>query len=89
MYRMNALTINNDSGSPATINIYLVPSGGSLGVTNKLVNTLVIATGTSYSSQIGEHHNIDTGDLIQITTSAPHASLVYRASFEQVNVFIQ
>ena len=88
-WRMKALTLNNDSGSSSTINVYLVPSGGSLGVTNKLINTLVMANGTSFSSQVGEHHNLDTGDTIQITASAPHASLVYRASFEQVNVFIE
>lgn len=87
-WKLNALTLNNDSGSTSVINIYIVPSGASLGDTNKIVNGLSMIDNSSYGLQEGEKHYLYTGDTLQITASAPHASLVYRASFKQENVYL-
>jgi archaellum component FlaF (FlaF/FlaG flagellin family) len=89
LWQLQALTLNNDSGSTSVINIYHVPSGGSLADTNKLVNGLSMTDNSSFSSTEGEKHYFLPGDTLQITASAPHASLVYTASFHQVNVFLE
>lgn len=89
LWKLNALTLNNDSGSTAVINIYHVPSGGSLDDTNKVTNTLTMLDNTSFSLSEGDKHYFLPGDILQITTSAPHASLGYRASFRQENVYLE
>lgn len=89
LWQLEALTLNNDSGGSATINVYHVPSGSSLGDTNKIVNALVMADNSSYTTTEGEKHYFLPGDSLQITTNATSASLIYTASFSQKNVFLE
>lgn len=59
------ITATNNDTVARTVTIYLVPSGGSAGVTNIIMKTKAIAAAETYEFTEIEGHVISTGDTIQ------------------------
>lgn len=75
---IDKFTANNTSGSTATVDIYIVPSGGSAGVSNKLVSALSLTAGQILDVGL-QNHILNAGDFIAAQASAASA-IVVRAS---------
>lgn len=74
---ISACTLTNTTAGAVTATVYLVPSGGSAGVTNCILSARVIAAGESYNvgSAIGQTMPAD-GTLQALAGSATSITLV-------------
>lgn len=59
------LTLTNNDTSARSVTIYLVPSGGSSGVTNILSNAVAVAPLSTYEAFEAEGHIVPAGGTIQ------------------------
>lgn len=59
------LTVTNNDSSARTVTIYLVPSGGSAGVTNIITKTKTVAAAESADIYEVEGHSINASDFLQ------------------------
>ena len=73
------LTITNSTGSTVSVTLYLVPSGGSAGVTNIITSAKAILAGAVYEAYECENHVLMTGDTLQALAGSA-ASLTLKAS---------
>ena len=69
-----ALFFMNDNATARTIDLYLVPSGGSAATTTQILKTISIDGGDTYII-IDEKIVLSTGDTI--VAKASHASSIY------------
>ena len=76
---IDKFTVSNNSGSPATIAINLVPSGSSAGATNLILPTKTILDGEVYRCPEIVGHELDSGDFISLIAGTASA-LVIRSS---------
>jgi len=63
--KITKLTFTNSDTVARTVTLYLVPSGGSAGVTNLLVKAFPVGPGATYEAYEAEGHVLMTGDFIQ------------------------
>lgn len=75
---IDKFTANNTSGATATLDIYIVPSGGTAGASNKLVSALSLTAGQILDVGL-QNHILNAGDFIATNASAATA-IVVRAS---------
>lgn len=76
---VTVIYIVNDSASPITLQLYVVPSGGSIGVTTRVVKDLAIAAGDTYIMDT-ERLVLDNSDSIRATasvTSVAYSTISY------------
>lgn len=45
---LSASIVNTEAATPYTVNVYKIPSGGSAGAANKIINTRTIQGGETY-----------------------------------------
>ena len=65
------LQLTNSSGGAITVDIHVVPSGGTAGTTNLIAKTLSISATDSYQLYSGgEKLLFENGDFIQVVASA-------------------
>ena len=81
--RIDAFTVCNYSGSPATFTLWIVPSGGTAGDSNIVVKTRSIAAGASARvlESIGQW--LLGGYTIQMQASANAAITITASGIEQ------
>lgn len=75
---IDKFTATNTTGGALTLSINLVPSGGSVGATNLIVDAVSIATNATYVSTEVVGHTLDSGDVI--STNASATGITIRAS---------
>lgn len=63
--KISKLTFTNNDTVARTITLYLVPSGGSAGVTNLLTKAAPVGPGAVYEAFEAEGHVLQPGDTIQ------------------------
>lgn len=59
------ITFTNTLGSASTVTLYIVPSGGSAGVTNIIAENVAIADETTWSCTDAEGQVLEAGGTIQ------------------------
>jgi len=65
------LNLTNTSGGAITVDIHVIPNGGSAGTTNAVAKTLSIAATDSYQLYSGgEKLLLANGDFVQVVASA-------------------
>ena len=65
------LNLTNSSGGAITVDIHVIPNGGTAGTTNLVGKTLSIAATDSYQLYSGgEKLLFENGDFIQVVASA-------------------
>ena len=65
------LNLTNSSGGAITVDIHVIPSGGTAGTTNLVAKTLSISATDSYQLYSGgEKLLFENGDFIQVVASA-------------------
>ncbi len=65
------LNLTNSSGGAITVDIHVIPNGGTAGTTNLVAKTLSIAATDSYQLYSGgEKLLFENGDFIQVVASA-------------------
>jgi len=80
---IDALTLCNTSASAATATIDLVSSGGSAGVTYRIISARSIGAGETYRCPEAIGHSLKTGDSIQGLSGTADAITV-RATVREV-----
>lgn len=70
---IDKFTVTNNSGSNATISINLVPSGGSAGTSNLLVNAKTVVPGETYTCPEVVGHVLENGGFISTIASSAGA----------------
>lgn len=61
---VSTIHLCNQSGSTVTANLYVVPSGGTAGVTNIVYKSLAIAASDTYITNNNERFILGNGDFI-------------------------
>lgn len=65
------LNLTNSSGGAITVDIHIIPNGGTAGTTNLVAKTLSISATDSYQLYSGgEKLLFENGDFIQVVASA-------------------
>lgn len=65
------LQLTNSSGGAITVDIHVIPNGGTAGTTNLIAKTLSISATDSYQLYSGgEKLLFENGDFIQVVASA-------------------
>ena len=59
------LTFTNSTAIARAVTVYLVPSGGTAGVTNILISARIVGPGETYECFEAQGHVLNTGDFIQ------------------------
>jgi len=80
---IDKFTATNVSGANATINVNIVPSGGSVGVDNRIVDTRAIAPDETYTFPELVGQVLESGSFISTIASAASA-LTIRASGREI-----
>ena len=65
-----AMSVTNTTGTPQTLTVYLVPSGGTAGVTNCICSGRVIAAGETYNVGGAIGQTLDAAGFIQALSDA-------------------
>ncbi len=66
---VDKFTAYNSDATDRTLTIHIVPSGGSAGAANIIVNAQTIVTGTSVDFPIMQNQILATGDVIRVVPS--------------------
>lgn len=82
--RIDKCTVTNTTAGAVTFNLYLVPSGGSAGVTNQIVDTKSVGVDETYVVSEAIGHWLDVGGFISAGASAA-TSLTLVVSGVEVN----
>lgn len=80
---IDKLTLCNTTGGAVTVTLDLVDSGGSAGVTERLLSARSINAGDTYTCPEVVGHVLNSGDTIQGLCSA-NTSITIRASGREV-----
>lgn len=80
---IDKFTATNITGGAVTLTVYLVPSGGSAGDSNKVISALSIAAGATDDIEELKNQILATGDFISVLAGAA-TSIVIRASGREV-----
>jgi hypothetical protein len=67
-----SIFLMNDNAASRTVQVYLVPNGGTAGVTNQIIKDLAIDGADTYIIQ-NEKIVLANGDTIQVTASATNS----------------
>jgi hypothetical protein len=80
--RIDAFTITNPSGSPVTVTLHMVPSGGAVADSNAIVKSRVVNTLESFvvGQILGQIMNI--GDLISCIAGTNNALNIYASGLQ-------
>lgn len=81
---IDKMTVCNTTGGAVTLTIDLVDSGGTAGVTERVISARSIAAGETYTCPEVVGHVLNAGDTIQGLAGSA-ASLTIRASGRQVS----
>lgn len=81
---IDKFTILNSSGSTATLDVFLVPNGGTADNSNKIVSALSLTAGTPEDVTYLQNQVLNIGDFLVVKASAA-SSIVIRASGRQVS----
>lgn len=81
---IDKMTIVNTTGGAVTATIDLVDSGGSAGVTERIISARSISAGETYTCPEAVGHVLNNGDSIQGLASA-NTSLTFRVSGREVS----
>lgn len=68
--RIDKCTATNTTAGAVTFNLYLVPSGGSAGVTNQIIDTQSVAAHSDYTCPEVVGHWIEKGGFLSAGASA-------------------
>lgn len=79
---ITALNATNTSTSVVTVSANLVPSGGTAGDANQMVDTRSIAPGRSYQFPELHGHNLETGASLHFQASAANAVSLHVSGVE-------
>lgn len=71
--RIDKCTVLNTSGSAATFDLYLVPVGGTAGVTNQVIKTHSVNVNETYTCPEIVGHWLNSGGFVQAQASAATA----------------
>jgi hypothetical protein len=67
--RIDKLSVQNNDGSSHTISINLVPSGASVGASNRTTNGQVVLPAQTWNSPNEYGHYLNPGDAISVIAS--------------------
>ena len=67
-----SIFLMNDNAASRTVQVYLVPNGGTAGVTNQIIKDLAIDGADTYILQ-NEKIVLANGDTIQVTANATNS----------------
>lgn len=76
---IDKFTATNTTGGAVTLTIHIVPSGGSVDATNKILDAYSIAANTFLDLSQMQNHVLAAGDIIAVGASAA-TSITIRAS---------
>lgn len=81
---ISACTLTNTTAAAVTATLYLVPSGGTAGVTNCILSARTIAAGESFNvgSAIGQ--TLPTGGTLQALAGAAASVALVASGYETV-----
>lgn len=68
--RLDKCTVTNEDSAARTFSIYLVPSGGSAGVTNQIIATRSVNVGETYTCPEIVGQWLNTGQFLQAIASS-------------------
>lgn len=80
---IDKFTGTNTTGSPATLTVKLIPSGGAANASNTIVSAKTLAAGESYTFPELVGHVLNSGDFIS-TLAGTAAAITIRASGREV-----
>lgn len=80
---IDKFTATNTDASSRTLDVHLVPAGGSADATNKITSGLSIAAGASVDLPEMKNHVLEAGDFISATASVA-SKVVIRASGREI-----
>lgn len=80
---IDKFTGTNTTATAVTLDVHLVPSGGTADATNKIISAKSIAQDATYTCPEVVGHVLDAGDFIAVTASAA-TSITIRASGREV-----
>lgn len=81
---IDKFTVTNTTGSSALLSVYILPSGGSIGASNEIIDVQSIAAGASVDLSIMQNQILNSGDSIQVLAGTASA-LTIRASGREVS----
>lgn len=81
---IDKMTLCNTTGGAVTVTVDLVDSGGSAGVSERVISARSLAAGETYTCPEVVGHILNAGDTIQGLASAA-TSITIRASGRQVS----
>ena len=81
--RIDALALTNTTGGAITATVYLVPSGGSAGVTNCILSAVSIAANSTLVVPGALGQWIESGGTIQALASANTSITIVASGVEQ------
>lgn len=76
------LSFTNTSGSPATVTLYNVPSGGSPATGNELISAFSIAAGRTYVPAQAIGLNLAPGSSLQAIAGVTNAIVAQGGAYE-------
>lgn len=75
--RIDAMTLTNTTAGAITVDLHLVPSGGTAGVTNQILDGYSVAANASYVVKEAIGHWVEAGGTIQaLASSATSVTIV-------------
>ena len=80
---VDKMVVTNTTAGALLFTAYLVPSGGAVGASTKVINAQSVAAGASYLCPEVAGHTLNAGDAIQTEASA--LGLTLRASGRAVS----
>lgn len=79
---ISAATFTNSTGTARTVTAYLVPNGGTAGVTNIVMSAKTVAAGASYNAAELIGQSIPAGATIQAFADAATAVTFVASGYE-------
>lgn len=80
---IDKLTLTNNDSSARTVDVHIVPNGGSASATNKFINAVSINAASSYACPEIVGHVMESGEFLQMVASA-NTAISARASGREV-----
>lgn len=73
---IDKFSASNQNGGAQTITVYLVPSGGSVANSNKIVSSFSLAAGESKELTELKNQILNTGDFVSVEASVGSAIVI-------------
>jgi hypothetical protein len=80
--RILKCTVTNDTTTSVTFILYKIPTGGTAGPTNMIINTKTLGSQESYTCPEVLGHCLDPGDFIQGVASAANQVTIFLSVVE-------